>query len=71
MVKDAAFFTQFGLNLVIRQTNSQPLVQMSAKEFMFGYRSALLALGNNFMPGWIYFDKLGLIDRVRPDENLT
>lgn len=64
MVKDAAFFTRFGLNVVIRQTNSQPLVQMTAREFMFGYKSALMTLGNNFMPGWIYFDKLGLIDRV-------
>lgn len=64
MVKDAAFFTRFGLNVVIRQTNSQPLVQMTAKEFMFGYKSQLLNLGNSFMPSWIYFDKLGLIDRM-------
>lgn len=64
VVKDAAFFTRFGLNVVIRQTNSQPLVQMTAKEFMFGYRSQLLNLGNSFMPSWIYFDKLGLIDRM-------
>lgn len=37
---------------------------MSPKEFMFGYESPLLTLGNKFLPNWIKFDKLGLIDRV-------
>ncbi|XP_054280593.1 scavenger receptor class B member 1-like isoform X4 [Macrosteles quadrilineatus] len=64
VMNDAAFFTRMGLNLLIRQTNSQPLVKMTAKEFMFGYKSTLLSLGNKFMPSWISFDKLGLIDRM-------
>ena len=38
---------------------------MSAREFMFGYKSTLVTLGNNVMPAWIKFDRLGLIDRVR------
>lgn len=59
-----SMFTRLGLNLIIRQTKSQPLVEMTAKEFMFGYKSTLMDLGNTFMPSWIYFDKLGLIDRV-------
>ncbi|CAG9835916.1 unnamed protein product [Diabrotica balteata] len=37
---------------------------MTAKEFMFGYSSSLMTLGNNFLPNWINFDKLGLIDRM-------
>lgn len=49
---------------MIRQTNSQPIVQMTAKEFMFGYESPLTTLGNRFMPDWISFEKVGLIDRV-------
>lgn len=31
---------------------------------MFGYESPLTTLGNQFLPDWIYFDKVGLIDRV-------
>lgn len=31
---------------------------------MFGYESPLTTLGNRFMPDWIYFEKVGLIDRV-------
>lgn len=50
--------------MVIRNTDSQPIVKMTAKEFMFGYESPLTTLGNQFLPDWIYFDKVGLIDRV-------
>ncbi|XP_034182926.1 scavenger receptor class B member 1 isoform X1 [Osmia lignaria lignaria] len=64
VMKDASYFTRLGLNLLIMNTNSQPLVKMTAKEFMFGYESTLVTLGNKMMPSWIKFDKLGLIDRM-------
>ncbi|XP_066602738.1 scavenger receptor class B member 1-like isoform X2 [Prorops nasuta] len=64
VMRDASYFTRFGLNVIIRQTDSRPLVQMTAKEFMFGYKSTLVTLGNHLMPSWIKFDKLGLIDRM-------
>lgn len=44
--------------------NSQPIVRMTAKEFMFGYATTVTTLGNKFLPNWIHFDKVGLIDRV-------
>lgn len=50
--------------MVIRQTNERPIVQQTAKEFMFGYETTLTTLGNNLLPNWIYFEKVGLIDRV-------
>ncbi|XP_073965150.1 scavenger receptor class B member 1-like [Choristoneura fumiferana] len=64
VVAKQSFVTRFGLNNLITLGNIQPLVQMTAKEFMMGYKSNLMTLGNTFMPGWIYFDKLGLIDRM-------
>ncbi|XP_076389176.1 scavenger receptor class B member 1 isoform X2 [Megachile rotundata] len=64
VMKDSNYFSRLGLNLLITNTNSQPLVEMSAKEFMFGYESTLVSLGNKMMPSWIKFDKLGLIDRM-------
>lgn len=68
-MRDASFFTRLGLNVLISQTDSQPLVEMTAKEFMFGYESSLVTLGNSMMPSWIKFDKLGLIDRVSIDSS--
>nr|CAD7425436.1 unnamed protein product [Timema monikensis] len=64
VVKDKSYFTRMGLNILIRQTDTNPLVAMTAKEFMFGYKSTLVSLGNKLMPSWIRFDKLGLIDRM-------
>lgn len=58
------YFLRLPVNLVIRNTNSQPIVKMTAKEFMMGYESPLTTLGNTLLPHWIHFDKVGLIDRV-------
>lgn len=58
------YFLRLPINLVIKQTNSRSIVNVTAKEFMFGYESPLTTLGNQFLPDWIYFDKVGLIDRV-------
>lgn len=63
-MRNSAYLTRLALNLLIVNTNSYPLVRMTAKEFMFGYKSTLVTLGNKMMPSWIKFDKLGLIDRV-------
>ncbi|KAL3271969.1 hypothetical protein HHI36_022438 [Cryptolaemus montrouzieri] len=64
VVSDESYFTRLGLNMLIRQTNQQPLVQMTAREFMFNYTNALMNLGNKFLPNWITFENLGLIDRM-------
>lgn len=61
---DANWVLQMSTNVLIRQTKDLPLVEMTAKEFMFGYESSITTLGNQFMPNWISFDKVGLIDRV-------
>lgn len=58
------YFLRLPINLVIRNSNSQPVVKMTAKEFMMGYESPLTTLGNTLLPHWISFDKVGLIDRV-------
>ena len=59
-----SYFLRLPVNLVIRQTNSQPVVNMTAKEFMMGYKSPLTTLGNTLLPHWIHFEKVGLIDRM-------
>jgi hypothetical protein len=59
-----SFFSRMGINLLAGQTKSEGLVAITAREFMFGYKNPLVTIGNTFMPSWIKFDKLGLIDRV-------
>lgn len=67
VIAKSSSLTRWGVNILISQTNSHPIVEQTAKEFMFGYESPLVTLGNQFMPSWIKFDKLGLIDRVSID----
>lgn len=61
---EKSYFVRLPINLLIRQTNSQPIVKMTAREFMFGFETPLTTLGNTFLPNWIHFDKVGLIDRM-------
>ncbi|KAM7351909.1 scavenger receptor class B member 1 isoform 2-T2 [Cochliomyia hominivorax] len=59
-----SFLVRIGLNSLFVTQNSQPIVRMTAREFMFGYATTLTTLGNKFLPNWIHFDKVGLIDRM-------
>ncbi|CAD7085799.1 unnamed protein product [Hermetia illucens] len=61
---DKSYFVRLPVNILIRQTKSLPIVRMTAHEFMFGYETQLTTLGNTFLPDWIIFDKVGLIDRM-------
>lgn len=64
MTADKPFFVRMALNSLFVTQDSRPIVRMTAREFMFGYATTLTSLGNTFLPGWIHFDKVGLVDRV-------
>ena len=65
MAAKQPYFIRWPINLLIRQTKVQPLERQTAREFMYGYPTTLTTLGYTFLPNWISFDKVGLIDRVR------
>ncbi|XP_049535280.1 scavenger receptor class B member 1 [Anopheles darlingi] len=58
------YFIRWPINMLIRQTKIQPLERQTAREFMYGYPTTLTTLGYTFLPNWISFDKVGLIDRM-------
>lgn len=64
MVASKSYFFRLPINVLIRQTKSQPIVTTTAKEFMFSYDSPLTSLGHKILPNWISFEKVGIIDRV-------
>ncbi|XP_055644642.1 scavenger receptor class B member 1 isoform X2 [Toxorhynchites rutilus septentrionalis] len=59
-----SYLLRLPLNLLIRQTKISALEQQTAKQFMFGFETTLTTLGNTFLPNWITFNKVGLIDRM-------
>ncbi|XP_062707779.1 lysosome membrane protein 2 isoform X2 [Aedes albopictus] len=58
------YLIRLPLNLLIRRTKTVPLEKQTARQFMFGYETTLTTLGNTFLPNWISFNKVGLIDRM-------
>ncbi|XP_036321468.1 scavenger receptor class B member 1 isoform X2 [Rhagoletis pomonella] len=64
LTADKPYFLRMGLRTLFATSKSQPIVRMTAKEFMFGYSSSLTTLGNTFFSNWISFEKVGLIDRM-------
>ncbi|XP_067620772.1 scavenger receptor class B member 1 isoform X2 [Eurosta solidaginis] len=58
------YLVRLALQGLFATSQSKPIIRMTAKEFMFGYETSLTTLGNTFLPNWIYFEKVGLIDRM-------
>ncbi|KAH8389058.1 hypothetical protein KR200_001002, partial [Drosophila serrata] len=58
------FLVRMALKTLLASTKSEPIVRTTVREFMFGYPSTLATLGNTFLPNWISFEKVGLIDRM-------
>lgn len=51
-------------NILLSRTNDHPIIWQTLREFMFGRESTLVHLGHIFLPNWIGFEKLGILDRV-------
>lgn len=63
-VTNYGYFAKMGFNMLARRLDSNATVTMNAHDYMWGYEEPLIRLGNQIMPGWITYDKLGLLDRV-------
>ncbi|CAH0582808.1 unnamed protein product [Chrysodeixis includens] len=64
------YFARLGFNLLVERLRSNATVTMSAQDYLWGYDEPLIRLGNQFLPGWINFKTLGLLDRLY-DKNTT
>ncbi|XP_027850047.2 scavenger receptor class B member 1-like [Aphis gossypii] len=61
---DTSLITRMSVNLLIHQTKSTAFLRQTVKEFLFNYDSPLVSIGHKFLPSWISFDKLGILDRM-------
>lgn len=69
-VVETSNLLKLAINTFIMQTDSQPIVQQTAKEYFFGYENAFTKFGHTLMPHWIKFDKIGLLDQVKVKKKL-
>ncbi len=65
----ANILAKVGFNTLVLSTGSKPIINQTAKNYMFGYEDALITLAYNTLPSWIFFKKLGIIDRVDTRKN--
>ncbi|XP_048006716.1 scavenger receptor class B member 1-like [Leguminivora glycinivorella] len=64
MMSSYPFWTRLGYNALQKQVDSRAIITVPAHEYLWGYDEALITMGNTFMPGWIHFSKMGIMDRL-------
>lgn len=64
MMSHQPYLSRMAFNLLAKQIDAKPMVTIDAHNYMWGYEDTLLTLGHTFMPSWIQFDTMGLLDRV-------
>lgn len=52
------------LNTAVSYTNAPPIMNMTVKDYLWGYDEPLVRYGSKVLPSWLDFDKLGILDRV-------
>lgn len=61
---------QQGYNFLVTHLKSRAISSFDAQSYMWGYSDPLIALANKLVPGLIYFDKFGIIDRLYENKTM-
>ncbi|VVC33177.1 Hypothetical protein CINCED_3A004628 [Cinara cedri] len=64
MLKNSPMFVNLVFNSLVNYLDSQPLLDLTVKEFLWGYDDRLVKMASNVLPTWINFAKFGLLDRM-------
>ncbi|PNF20583.1 hypothetical protein B7P43_G04867 [Cryptotermes secundus] len=64
MLHNSSVFLNFGLAALARYLDSQPLLNLTVHEYLWGYEDPLVRLASTVLPNWIPFSRLGLMDRM-------
>jgi len=64
MLRSSPMFVNVVFNSLVEYQDSQPILDLSVKEFLWGYDDKLVKMASSVLPTWINFSKFGLLDRV-------
>lgn len=56
--------TNIGFSTVSAVLGSEPFLNLTVDEFMWGYEDKLVKIANKYIPSWIDFERFGLFERV-------
>lgn len=57
-------FAALGLGTLLKSMNSQPMLNLSVYDYLWGYEDPLVRLASNIVPNIINFETFGILDRV-------
>jgi hypothetical protein len=64
MLHNSSLLLNLGLSTLARYLDSQPFLNLTAHEYLWGYDDQLVRLASTVLPNWLPFSRLGLMDRV-------
>ncbi|XP_060858229.1 scavenger receptor class B member 1-like isoform X1 [Metopolophium dirhodum] len=64
MLRSSPMFVNVVFNSLVEYQDSQPILDLSVKEFLWGYDDKLVKMASSVLPTWINFSKFGLLDRM-------
>ncbi|CAG9120558.1 unnamed protein product [Plutella xylostella] len=57
------YIANLGAYYSISATGSKLFLNITAQEYLWGYQDPIVTIANRFLPGWIDFGKIGIMDR--------
>ncbi|KAI8046205.1 hypothetical protein M5D96_002405 [Drosophila gunungcola] len=69
LASSLSMFASLGLSALTRQLNSQPMLEMSVHDYMWGYEDHLVQLAARFVPSWIDFANFGIMEKLFREGN--
>ncbi|XP_018561595.1 scavenger receptor class B member 1-like [Anoplophora glabripennis] len=66
---DSSFLTSMGFSAVAASLGSEPVLDLTVDEFLWGYEDKLVTVANQFLPNWIDFGTFGLLERLISRDN--
>uniref|UniRef100_A0A1B6DPI6 Scavenger receptor class B member 1 n=1 Tax=Clastoptera arizonana TaxID=38151 RepID=A0A1B6DPI6_9HEMI len=71
MLHNSSMTLNLGLSGIVSFLDTQPFVDVSVHDFLWGYDEQLVKLASKILPNWITFPKFGLLDRLLDEGNNT
>lgn len=58
-------FASLAVSSIVKTTSSQPILNITVHDYLWGYEDNLVRLANTILPNYITFERFGLMERVR------
>ncbi|KAJ8953747.1 hypothetical protein NQ318_015403, partial [Aromia moschata] len=68
-LENSSFFTNMGFSAISSTLGSQPILNLTIDEYMWGYEDKLVTVANKFLPKWIDFGTFGILERLISRDN--